>query len=403
MKNSYIARQAIFDRKLNTIGYELLFRDSPNNQFPDIDKDVATSKLIIQNHIHGDIQALSMGKLAFINFTEKCLINKYPLMFDHNTIVIELIGIKSPSKNIVKVVKFYADKGYKIALTEYDLESHWDIIFDYLTFIKVNMNNINPKRLLDLHHKIKSFNIKLAAEHVETNYQRQSLAEVGFNYYQGYFYHQPEIIEGETLAPIKIQMLNLLTETFQTPINFDNIAEIMSHDVNLTIGLLKMVNNVSTGTKVNITSLKFAVAYLGEEKLKQFVSILALSELTSDEPDEVANQSLITARLMLALSSHKRYKAVSGEAFITGLLSLLDVILHMPIQDIVETMPLAESITKALLHTDGLLGELLDLTKTYILGNSNNMAMRLEEYGIEAHLIQQEFISASKWCHDLNH
>lgn len=403
MKNSYIARQAIFDRKLNTIGYELLFRDSPNNQFPDIDLDVATSKLIIENHIHGDIQALSMGKLAFINFTETCLINKYPLMFDHRTIVIELIGIKVPSKNIVKIVKFYADKGYKIALTEYDLNSHWDMIFNYLTFIKINMNNVNPKRLLDLHHKLKPFNIKLAAEHVETDYQRQSLAEVGFNYYQGYFYHQPEIIEGQTLAPIKVQMLNLLTATFQTPINFDSIAEIMSHDVNLTIGLLKMVNNVSTGTKVKITSLKSAVAYLGEEKVKQFVSILALSELTSDELDEVSIQSLITARLMLALSSNTRYKVVSGEAFITGLLSLLDVILHMPIQEIVEKMPLAEPITKALLHTDGLLGELLDLTKAYILGNSDNMAIRLEECGIEAQFIQQEFISASKWCHGLNY
>ena len=92
MQSTYIARQAIFNRQSKTIGYELLFRDSPDNKFPEIDLDVATSKLIIQNHIHGSIQAISLGKPAYINFTEKSLINKYPLMFDKSSIVIELVG-----------------------------------------------------------------------------------------------------------------------------------------------------------------------------------------------------------------------------------------------------------------------------------------------------------------------
>ncbi len=79
MKHTYIARQAILNEKLETIGYELLFRDSCDNKFPDIEHDVASSKLIIQNHIHGDIETISMGKLSFINFTENCLIHKFPL------------------------------------------------------------------------------------------------------------------------------------------------------------------------------------------------------------------------------------------------------------------------------------------------------------------------------------
>ena len=61
MKISYIARQAILDRNHQTVGYELLFRDSPNNKFPEIDQDMASSKLIIQNHFQGDIQSVSLG------------------------------------------------------------------------------------------------------------------------------------------------------------------------------------------------------------------------------------------------------------------------------------------------------------------------------------------------------
>jgi len=401
MYSTYIARQAILDRNSKTIGYELLFRDSPDNKFPEIDQDVASSKLIIQNHLQGDIKAISLGKLAFINFTEKCLINKYPLMFDRKSIIIELVGHQSPTDRLVKIVKYYCEKGYKVALTEYDLDEKWDALFPYLSMIKVDIEVINPKRLQPVIERLKPFNVKLTAEKVETKYQLQSLAEVGFNFYQGYFYHEPEIVEGQTLAPIKTQMLHLISETFKSPLDYDAIAKVISYDVNLTVGLLKMVNNVATSTRVEITSLKQATAYLGEEKLKQFVTILALSKLTSDKTDEVSKQALITAKLMTALASKSAFNEISDFAFITGLLSAIEVILSMPINEIVKTMPLASPIEKALVSHDGLLGELLALTTKYITGDNDNLNESIANYSLDADFIHKEFVEASRWCQAL--
>lgn len=401
MYSTYIARQAILDRNRTTIGYELLFRDSHKNKFPEIDQDVASSKLIIQNHLLGDIHSISMGKLAFINFTEKCLVNKYPLMFDKKAIIIELVGHKTPTERLLKIIKFYHEKGYKLALTEYDLDEKWDVLFPYISIIKVNIELINPKRLHKVIERLKEHDVKLAAEKVETNFQVQALAEVGFNYYQGFFYHEPEIVEGQTLAPIKTQMLNLISETFHSPLDFDNIATIISHDVNLTVGLLKMVNNVATSTRVEVTSLKQAAAYLGEDKLKQFVTILALSKLTTDKTDEISKQALITAKLMTSLAKESVFKEISDSAFITGLLSAIEVVLSMPINEIIKTMPLAEPIEKALVDHSGLLGELLDLTTKYITGNGENINQLIENYSLDAAFIQQEFVAACKWCKDL--
>ena len=401
MEISYIARQAILDRNNQTIGYEILFRDSPNNKFPEIDQDIASSKLIIQNHFQGDIKSVSLGKLAFINFTEKCLIDKYPLMFDKEAIVIELVGHKTASARLLKIVKYYFDKGYKIALTEYDLDEKWDILFPYLTMIKIDVEVTNAKRLRPLIARLKTSSIKLIAEKVETNFQLQSLAEVGFNYYQGFFYHEPEIIEGQTLAPIKSQMLHLVSETFNSPLDFDHIAEIIGHDVNLTVGLLKLVNNVSTGTRVNITSLKQAAAYLGEDKLKRFVTILALSKLTCDRTSEVSKQSLITAQLMATLAKESVFTEISDFAFITGLLSSIEVIMSMPMEEILKTMPLAKPIEDALVHRSGLLGKLLELTTNYITGNGENIQQLTELYQLDANFIHKEFVNASNWCKSL--
>jgi EAL and modified HD-GYP domain-containing signal transduction protein len=407
MKNTYIARQAILNEKSETIGYELLFRDSPDNKFPEVEHDIASSKLIIQSHIHGDIQKIIMGKLAFINFTENCLIHKFPLMFDKETIVIELVGQEKPTKKLLKIIKFYYDKGYKIALTEYDLAPHWDALFPYIDIVKVDIEKINTKRLLPVVARMKPFNVAIAAEKVETKHQKQTLAEVGFNYFQGYFYHQPEMVEGQGLSPIKTQMLNLLSETFNYPLNYESVAEIISHDVNLTVGLLKMVNNVATGTKVEITSLKQAAAYLGEDKLRQFVSILALSNLTSETTDEVCKQALITGKMMYALSDKGAFKPVSDFAFITGLLSAIEVMLSMPMAEIVKTMPLAQPIESALVTHAGLLGQLLDLTTTYILGHESlesngDLSACLQEYALDQKIVQEEFLKASDWCQSLN-
>ncbi|GLX84826.1 diguanylate cyclase [Thalassotalea loyana] len=401
MYNTYIARQAIFDAKNNTIGYELLFRDSPENKFPAIDKNIATAKLIIQNHIHGDIQAICMDKKAFINFTEHCLINKYPLMFDNKSIVIEIVGHQTASDRLIKIVKFYHNKGYKIALNDYDLDEKWDVLFPYISILKIDIEQQNPKQVFKALSRMRPFNIKLAAEKVETVFQRQSLAEVGFNFFQGYFYHVPEIIEGQTLAPMKAQMLNLISETFKEPFSFNAVATIIGHDVNLSVGLLKMVNNVAVGTRVEITSLKQAAAYLGEDSLKQFVSILALSKLTSDNTDEIAKQSLITGKLMASMAAHEQFKEVREYAFITGLLSLMEVLLSMPMDEIMATMPLAEQIQMALISRDGLLGELLVLATNFIEGHET-VNEALANFSLEKDMVSQEFVKASKWVSSLD-
>ncbi|MDO7086297.1 HDOD domain-containing protein [Pseudocolwellia sp. AS88] len=402
MQSTYIARQAIFNRQSKTVGYELLFRDSPDNKFPEIDQDIATSKIIIQNHIHGSIKAISMGKPAYINFTEKSLINKYPLMFNPSEIVIELVSHKKVTNNLIKILSYYHEKGYKIALTEYDTDKQWDDLFPYISYLKVNLDNVNPKQLSAVVKRLKAFNVKMVAERVETRFQYLSLVEVGFDYYQGFFYHEPEIIEGKALTPIKAQMLELISETFNSPLVYERIADIVSHDVNLSISLLKMVNNVATGTRVEITSLKQATAYLGEDKLKQFVSILALSKLTTEQTDEVSKQALITAKLMASIAEHnKKFSKVADFAFITGLLSSLEVLLGMPIKEIINTMPLAKPIEDALTEHSGLLGELLDFTVDYITGQVHGLAEQMKIYELSSEELHQEFVEASLWCQQL--
>jgi EAL and modified HD-GYP domain-containing signal transduction protein len=324
-------------------------------------------------------------------------------LFDKDDLVIELVGQKKATKRLVKIVKYYAEQGYKVALADYDVSDSWDVLLPYLAIVKIDIEKINPKRIKHVKEKIKAFNIKLSAEKVETKYQLQSLTEVGFNYFQGFFYHKPELIEGQTLEPIKAQMLQLISESFKTPLNYNAVSNIISRDVNLTIGLLKMVNNVSTGTQIEITSLKQAATYLGEDKLKQYVSVLALSKLSAEHADELSKHALITAKLMDAIAQQSSaFKDIREYAFITGLLCDIEAILQSPIEDIMQSMPLAPTIINALIYKQGVLGELLSFVSSYILGRNSYVEVFLTNFSLDADLVQQEFVKASLWCKELD-
>ena len=104
---------------------------------------------------------------------------------------------------------------------------------------------------------------------------------------------------------------------------------------------------------------------------------------------------------MAAIAKESAFSEISDFAFITGLLSAIEVILSMPIEDIVKTMPLAEPIVKALVNHEGLLGELLVLTSNYIVGEGESMTLLTETYGIDSDFIHREFVEASRWCQEL--
>jgi len=110
---------------------------------------------------------------------------------------------------------------------------------------------------------------------------------------------------------------------------------------------------------------------------------------------------------MYSLSNNDTFKPVSDFAFITGLLSSIEVMLSMPISEIVKTMPLAEPIERALVKHEGLLGQLLDLTTSYILGHEQvtidkTLTNILNQYSLDKDVVQAEFLKASQWCSDLD-
>ena len=399
--NKLVARQAILDCNKNTYGYELLYRDSLENAFNHSKPEQATSQVILQNHVLGDLTLLCCNKKAFINFDERSLLSKLPLMLDKNEIVVELLETINVTHDVIDVVAALYNKGYTLALDDYDFSLKWEPLFPYISIIKVDVEDISFEQIASLKKSafVVEKKIKIVAERIETNEQFSALTEIGVDYFQGYFFHKPEIKAGYYIEPIKLNLLRLFTEACMPCMDFNTVAQIISHDVSLVNGTLKLVNMKTEQDRVEITSIKQAVTFLGSDKIKQFIAIIAMSNLSTDGANELLTESLVRGKMMECIAQTPAFSTIKEVAFMTGMMSHIDAILNCPLDNIIMDLPLAKEIKDALINKEGLLSEALDIATYFECSEAQaDISHIMFKHDISEDALLDDYHDSLKWC-----
>ena len=400
VNNKFVARQAIFDHNKNTYAYELLYRDSFENFYSCSNEEQATSQIIYQQHIFGALDNLCSKKVAFINFDEKSILANLPLLFDKNSIVIELLAAINITPDIIEAVSVLYKKGYTLALDAYDFSAKWELLFPYISIIKLDRENIPFKQISTLTNSqfVLDSGIKIVVERIETYEQFEILSQIGVDYFQGYFFHKPEINSGHFIKPIKLNLLQLFAESVRPCMDFNLMAKIISQDVSLINGVLKLVNLETEQNRVAVTSIKQAVTFLGSKKIKQFIAIIAMSDLSSDCTNELLTESLVRGKMMEYIALSSAFSKIKDFAFITGILSHIGAIMNCPLEKIIYDLPLAEEIKTALLEKTGLLYEALEIAKYFESPyRQNDIFSIMTKYKVSEDILLNNYNDALKW------
>jgi len=396
----FVARQAILDKNKNTYAYELLYRNSFENFYNSSSDEEATSQIIFQNHVFGDLNILCSHKKAFINFDESSLLAKLPLMLDRKTSVVEILETINVTEEIISAIKIIHSKGYVLALDDYDFSSKWKPLLPYISIIKIDREDIPFDKIASLKNSawVTDRNIKIIVERIETHEQFEALRKIGIDYFQGYFFHKPEMNTGYFIEPVKLNLLLLFSEVHQPCLDFNSIAEIVSRDVSLINGTLKLVNVNAEKNRLEITSIKQAITFLGADKIKQFIAIITMSKLSSDSTSELLGESLIRGKMMEYLSSSSAFSSIKEFAFITGIMSHIGTILHCPIEKIITALPLAKEIKLALINKEGLLHEALEIVKSFEnIGTRHDTNQLMIKHNILDDVLLNHYHAALKW------
>ena len=236
----YAARQPILNRNKELFGYELLFRDSLENVFPSINEDEATSRLIEGSQLSLGLEEMTGDKPAFINFTLETLVKGYAKTLATNEVVVEILETVQPGKRLLAAVKELKELGYTIALDDYKHASVWRHFYPYVDIIKIDWLDTSLDEIKEIIQQTKDFpSIKFLAEKVETYEQFEQAMELGFEYFQGFFFAKPEVVQSKALAPSEMALAELLYETSNPEMDLKKVTQVFERDVNLSYKLLR--------------------------------------------------------------------------------------------------------------------------------------------------------------------
>lgn len=292
----YVARQPIFDRKKNIAAYELLFRDSMSNAFPDIDGDVATSKLLTRSFFNIDLDQLTGGKKAFINFTEDLLLKQVPTMFPPEEVVVEVLEDVTPGDAVVRACEQIMQQGYILALDDFIYRDDLTELIALANIIKIDFMLTPQEEVGDMLARLSQHEVEFLAEKIETHEEYQAAREMGFKYFQGYFFSKPEILKSTDIAPSHISLLQLIAELNREDCSMEKLEEMVNIDISISYKLLRYINSAYFRRVQEITSIRQALVLLGENGIRQFVMLVTAAELAADKPNELIKASIIRAK-----------------------------------------------------------------------------------------------------------
>lgn len=397
---SYVARQPIFDRKKRLNGYELLFRDSLRNVFPGINPHEATSKLLAGSHLNLGLDDITGKHPAYINFPELTLLVRVPQVLPKEQVVVELLEEIQPSPKVVKICRKLKELGYRIALDDFVYKPHWHQILPYVDMIKVDVKASSTKELLAIQKLKFEYDLVLLAEKVETYEQFRKTLKMGFDLFQGFFFSRPEIIQRKNLNPSQINLIELLGKLGQPDCDFSELDTLIQRDVSITYKLLRFVNSSFFNQQVEISSIKQALTYIGENEFRKFVALLAAANLVESKAEELVKLSVTRAKFC-ELVTQKQNPEHSSEAFLMGLLSLISALLDQPIEAIMEKIPLAKPIKDAIVHQQGYLAGYLNLVLNYERAAWNNVSILSSKLGINQNDLPGFYTEAVGWSNAL--
>lgn len=390
MTNILIGRQQILDHNLATYAYELLFRGSDFDLNDPDGGTQATNQIITDTLLEVGLNNIVGQHKAFINFTTQNILAKTPLLLPKDRIVIEILENVQINDQVIENVREFAKQGYIIALDDFVFSNAWKPLIQVASIIKLDVMSTPMDKIANLIKRLAPFNVKFLAEKVETKAEFDTLKKLDCHFYQGYFFSKPNIVEGKRMGVNQMASINLLATINKVDVDFSEIVSVISHDVGLSYKLLHYINSSSFGLPNKIQSLQHAITCLGLKEIRRWSNIITMASL-SNKPSMVIENSLICARMCEQLGA--LIKINQEQMFLIGMLSHLDSILDISLEEALTQLPLNTEITEAILGKKGIHGEILQ----YVLEYESWQLSTLSFKDITPEQIKDIYLEAIAW------
>ena len=377
-----LARQPVYNKSQDVVAYLLLYRNNNPDNKDKINDHLATSSVILNTYAsiceEGEVRSLP----CYIKLTDKTLLSPDFPELPKESFVLEILGHSEITPEFVTRVKMLTQQGYRIALSDYEPDERFEPLLNLVHILKLDVQKLGIPTMTSIVKDLRPYNLELLADKIETKDEFRQCHELGCTLFQGYFLSKPEPLKGKKLGSSKVLLLQMMVELQSPNATAQSVEQLVINDPLLTYRILRVVNSAAFSLRREIESLSHAISLLGFEQIRKWVSLFLVTD-TQDKPEELTRNMLIRGRMCELLAEMLgRDQPINN--FITGLFSMLDVLLDMEMDELLEQVPLQDEVKKALLNRDGQLGQILQEVISYERGEFDDLTPLLDKSFYEA-------------------
>jgi EAL and modified HD-GYP domain-containing signal transduction protein len=137
----------------------------------------------------------------------------------------------------------------------------------------------------------------------------------------------------------------------------------LRRDPSLAFKLLRYLNSAAFGLSVEVSSFRHALMLLGYSRLKRWLALLLTTASKDANMRPVMFAAVRRGLLMEELAGANAESEVRDEMFICGMFSLLDRMLHQPFDQLLQSVPVPERVSQALVKHSGPYHPYLELAR----------------------------------------
>lgn len=399
--DAFVARQPILDINMKVAFYELLFRNNEYGGYDSNNGDKATLDVMANSFTLIGINRLTNGKKAFINFTEKLILEGAPLMLPNDRIAVEVLEDIKPSSEVIEHCRKLKEMGYSLALDDFVFEPCYEPLIEIADYIKVDFLQTKGIERKEVIKRCRNSNAKFIAEKVENMEDFNQAVEYGYTYFQGYFFSRPTVLTSKELPSNRLQILRLIKCLNTEEDNLDDIENIIKTDTSLSYKLLKFINSAHFGLKNSISSIRKALVLLGKKELIKWATLVSLKDMIYGENASMMELLIIRAKFGEIIAEKLNLSQRASEVFIMEMLSNIDVLLNQCMAMILFDLPLEEDIKAGLLGEDNIFNYIHKLIISYEKADWEKVSCYAEKLNINEADISSTYKHSVEWATEL--
>jgi EAL and modified HD-GYP domain-containing signal transduction protein len=367
----FVARQPIFDRERRLVGYELLYRahQGAATSAGGASPVQMSSSTLVHGVLDIGLDQLTGPVPAWVNVPRDMLLSEALDVLPPKRVVLEILETVTPDAEVVAACQRLAAKGFTLALDDFVGGEEWEPLVRLAKIVKFDVLPLDEAALKPQIARVRRHGAKLLAERIEDQAAFTHCVGLGFDYFQGYHFRKPEVMQRKTLPVGMARIAKLMALVGNPNVSDADIEAELRGDPGLSVKLLRIVNNASTGFH-GVSSLRHAIQLSGRRALHHWLAMLFVSSVpaTNDVDREASLEALERGRFCELLALEQGNREQADPAFLVGLLARVDQRLGIPMRDLVQQLGVSEDVSAALNGEPGPHTPLLTLATAYAGG-----------------------------------